>query len=211
MTPFLENFLARAFEARPTAAPPYRARLLAPVSAEGPAVAPSTRPAAGSRGHEPAPQAPPVYGRKLAAPQAAAPAAKPAPQRSEGRTPEAERERPAAPPTSTAPVANLSRPDPAAPEGVASETLVVKTRASPQGAETVGLAFEAAVARVFAADAPSAPPLPPAGAPTVVTSIVIGRVELTAAPAAAPPRAAATTRAPMSLDEYLARRGEAGR
>lgn len=212
MTPLLEDFLARTVEARPTAAPPYRARLLAPIGREGQALQPSTRPAAAvSRARESAPPAPPVSRRKPADLQTAALAAKPPPQRAEGRTPETESESLAAPSASVTPVANPSWPDPTAPESVASETLVVETRASPRAAETVGRVLEAAVARIVGPDPPTAAAPTPVAAPSVVTSIVIGRVELTAAPAAAPQRAASSSKAPMSLDEYLSRRGQVGR
>jgi hypothetical protein len=89
--------------------------------------------------------------------------------------------------------------------------VVVETRTSPE-TEPVGRAFDAAVARILAPEPrpASARPPDPAPTPSVVTSIVIGRIELTAAPPA-PPRTASPTKAPMSLDEYLSRRGQAGR
>jgi len=213
VTRFLEGLIARAIEARPTAAPPHRPRLFAPTAAEPPPLGQTAdQSPAVYRAREPAPAAPPAFERGRAEPRPAAPAAKPEAFRPADRRPEPPRDTIAASPADAAPVSPRAEPGEAPSVVEASETLIVEAL-SPQAAERVGRAFETAVTRIFAPEPPrtAATPPAPSPAPSVVTSIVIGRVELTAAPAAAPPRAASSTKAPMSLDEYLSRRGQVGR
>jgi hypothetical protein len=210
MTRFLEGLIARAVDPRPTAAPPPRPRLLAPMVIETPPLRVTGGPSpAFYRAADPTMLA---AERRRDMPRPAASATRPDPSLAFNQSLEPLREAIAAPRTAADPAAPRQERGEAPPVAETAEIVVVEA-SKPAAAEAVGPDFETAVARLFTPE----PPRPattspvPAPIPSVVTSIVIGRVELTAAPAGAPPRAASSTKAPMSLDEYLGRRGQVGR
>jgi hypothetical protein len=212
VTRFLEGLIARALEARPTAAPPPKPRLLAPFAAEPAPPGPPQAPAlAAPRARDPARPARPPFTHGRVDPQSAAPPSPPAPPMPAGQ---AERPRETIAAAEVEIPLAAARAEPGRPPAVVeTDEAAVVEPSPPAAAETVGRPFETAVARIFAPERHLAATAPPAPAPPpgAVTSIVIGRVELTAAPAAAPRRPAPPTRAPMSLDEYLTRRGQGGR